>query len=72
MSKEIMSKGSSAHRTLSRRQMLRLTSMSMAGLALAACAAPTSSPGTTAGSAPAADQSASVTVFNSGGDSCLC
>ena len=60
-----------SQRTLSRRQMLRLTGMSAAGLALAACAAPTAGPGAAgdaAESAPAADQSAEVTVFNQGGE----
>lgn len=51
-----MSRDSLAHYTLSRRQMLRLTGASAAGLALVACAAPTAAPSTDGEAAPAEAQ----------------
>ncbi|MEM7129396.1 MAG: sugar ABC transporter substrate-binding protein [Chloroflexota bacterium] len=66
-----MSRHSLNHRTLSRREMLRLTGMSVVGLTMAACTAPTSTPGTEDAaddSVPAADLTANITVFNQGGE----
>jgi len=69
---------SSKRRTLSRREFLKVTSVSGAAALLAACGAPSTSTGTGASTtttaaagpeaAPAADTSATITIFDFGGE----
>ncbi len=54
-------------RTLSRREMLRLTTFTMAGLAVVACAPPAQTPSGDAASSPT-EVEATITIFDFGGD----
>lgn len=64
-----MISSTSTTRTLSRRDLLRLSAMTTVGIALAACAPAGQAPAAgSGGAAPAADSAITLTIFDFGGD----